>query len=433
MRQFAPYIGKLEQLLCKSDWGRRPLPNGELQPHLNGGTADSLRKLVSRGQIRRYGAFFTSEEMGRVLVNAVSDGGAGLAVAAWDPTCGAGDLLLRWSERLPVFEGLTETLALWGQYLHGQDIRPEFVAVAKRRITLAAIGRGCSISGGREIDPDEWLPNIRVKNFFNGGCLSPSGATILMNPPFTMVSTPKACRHWASGKVSFAAVAFLQCLSHAAPNQQVSAILPDVLRSGSRYVGWRREVESYLSEVGIKSLGRFDSKTDVDVFLLNGKVSASVQAPVAWDNTGDDQCAKTLHSCCDIRVGPVVPHRHKPKGAVVDFLTSRCAVPWGELHSIKRKIRFDGTTFEGPFLIVRRTSSPSDAERVVATLVKKKGPVAVENHLIVVKPKDGKLRTCRRILESLRNQETQDWVNKRIRCRHLTVKAMSQLPISDFE
>jgi hypothetical protein len=67
--------------------------------------------------------------------------------------------------------------------------------------------------------------------------------------------------------------------------------------------------------------------------------------------------------------------------------------------------------------------------RAVATLVRGEGTVAIENHLIVLLPKDGRLKTCAKLLDSLKHENTTKWLNERIRCRHLTVSALSQLPL----
>ncbi|MFZ4397063.1 MAG: hypothetical protein ACOYOU_15720, partial [Kiritimatiellia bacterium] len=99
MQQYSRYQHSLDMLLTETCWGRKPMSQSDLQPHLNGGAAASLRDLVSRSQIRRSGAFFTGEDLGRQLVEAASIDRMD-ETPAWDPTCGAGDLLLRWSERL---------------------------------------------------------------------------------------------------------------------------------------------------------------------------------------------------------------------------------------------------------------------------------------------------------------------------------------------
>jgi hypothetical protein len=52
----------------------------------------------------------------------------------------------------------------------------------------------------------------------------------------------------------------------------------------------------------------------------------------------------------------------------------------------------------------------------------------VENHLIVLRPKDGTIGACREVLGILKDERTTRWLNERIRCRHLTVAALDELP-----
>jgi hypothetical protein len=54
--------------------------------------------------------------------------------------------------------------------------------------------------------------------------------------------------------------------------------------------------------------------------------------------------------------------------------------------------------------------------------------VAVENHLIVFLPKNNKLSECKRLLRVLKSRKTDQWLNNRIRCRHLTVRSLNELP-----
>lgn len=68
--------------------------------------------------------------------------------------------------------------------------------------------------------------------------------------------------------------------------------------------------------------------------------------------------------------------------------------------------------------------------RVLATLVALDGPVAVENHLIVLKPKDGRYSTCRWLLKALKSPAVTEWLDIRIRCRHLTVGALGEVPLT---
>jgi len=55
-------------------------------------------------------------------------------------------------------------------------------------------------------------------------------------------------------------------------------------------------------------------------------------------------------------------------------------------------------------------------------------PVAVDNHLIVVSPHDGSRATCDSLLPVLRHPDTSEWLNDRIRCRHLTTGSVGGIP-----
>ena len=65
----------------------------------------------------------------------------------------------------------------------------------------------------------------------------------------------------------------------------------------------------------------------------------------------------------------------------------------------------------------------------MATIINTHQPSYVDNHLIILKPKSGLLRDCKTALQILKDQRTDDWLNESIRCRHLTVKIVKQIPV----
>ena len=130
-----------------------------------------------------------------------------------------------------------------------------------------------------------------------------------------------------------------------------------------------------------------------------------------------------------MHVGPVVPHRDPELGPVHPYLHARSATPWQTITDIPEKRAYQGTVFQPPFVVVRRTSAPHDPHRAVGTVVFTEEKVAVENHLVVLVPKDGTLSSCDRLINSLRMKETDDWLNQRIRCRHLTIGVVKELPL----
>ncbi|RYZ73395.1 MAG: SAM-dependent DNA methyltransferase [Proteobacteria bacterium] len=430
MQPYAQYLASLDEILGNSGWGLNAIPVETLHAHLNGGAAKNLLNLVDRKKIRESGAFFTGETLGRRLVDSIAWKSTG-SLSAWDPTCGAGDLLLRWSEKLPVFPNLCETLKYWGRFLHGQDIHAEFIAVAKRRLILAAIGRGSLRRKGSIKNADRLFPNLRQLDFLSEDTMPPSTSVILMNPPFTVIETPPDCKDWSSGLVSFAAVALYRCLKEALPGQQVSAILPDVLRSGSRYAKWRNRIGRLMSEGSAEVIGRFNDSTDVDVFILNAVAGADRNESIQWMIEPESQYSRSLNSICNIRVGTVVPHRLKPSKKEVAYLATSNSPAWSEIDTVTRRIFFEGASVKGPFIAVRRTSSPSDKSRAIATVVTSRQEVVLENHLFSILPRDKKLLTCRSVAKYLKSEYVKKWLNQKIRCRHLTVSALKQLPIPD--
>src|SRR5947199_205816 len=61
---------------------------------------------------------------------------------------------------------------------------------------------------------------------------------LLLNPPYGRVQAPDSV-DWASGSVSEAGIFAEHALAKLGDNSRFCAILPDVLRSGSRYHAWR--------------------------------------------------------------------------------------------------------------------------------------------------------------------------------------------------
>lgn len=94
---------------------------------------------------------------------------------------------------------------------------------------------------------------------------------------------------------------------------------------------------------------------------------------------------------------------------------------------------FRGRTFSPPFVTIRRTSRPEQKRRADGVLVVGDRPVAVENHLLVVLPKNGSRSSCEELIGVLADARTGDCLDRRIRTRHLTVSAISDLPWLDGE
>ena len=247
-----------------------------------------------------------------------------------------------------------------------------------------------------------------------------------MNPPFGYTHAPDECE-WARGRISAAAMFAERAIQDSQEGTRIVAILPDVLRSGSRYEHWRNMISTLGAIRRERPLGLFDRWADVDVYLLDllktreqkgGKAGVSISAR----KPGGIGRRFAVH------VGPVVPHRHEEVGPEVRYIHARSLPAWGEQKRIVEKRKFTGRLFEPPFVAIRRTSRPDGGKRAIATLVLGKGAVAVENHLMVLLPKDGTEDTCRALITRLQSSKTDNWLNRRLRCRHLTTSVLAEMP-----
>lgn len=384
-----------------------------------------LRKVIPIQQLRDAGSFFTGDELAGEAVGFLE---ATISEDSFiiDPACGAGNLLIAASKKLPVIESsLRSTLTLWGQCLAGLDLFKEFVETTKLRLVLEAVSRG-AFPDLSDIDVAKgMLPYIQENNAFEDVSVFKRATHVIVNPPFYKMPAGESCA-WADGKVNAAAKFMELIVHHAQRGCLVSAILPDVLRSGTRYEKWRTLTAERL-ECTIIPSGRFDRKTDVDVFLLNGVVTNSENEPDWLGVRGAESCVGDFF---EISIGPVVPYRDKQDGEAVPYIHPRNLIVWDEVKAvdITETWKYSGTLKKPPFVAIRRTSSPSDTYRAAGTLIKGKQWIAVENHLIVARPKSGKVGDCKKLLKMLQDSNANDFLNQRIRCRHLTVTAVKEIP-----
>jgi hypothetical protein len=240
---------------------------------------------------------------------------------------------------------------------------------------------------------------------------------------------PKDCE-WANGKIQIAGWFIERLLQTAPKGQHVVAILPDVLNSGTRYKKWRDLILTLASALTIEPAGRFDANTDVDVFILHAVAGKDNEMPSEWpyNELCTNGFSHRVSDYFDVHVGSVVPHRDPIVGTLYPYVHARTALPWQTLEHITEERQSIRTVFSPPFVVVHRTSSPSDKHRCVGTVINEKREVAVENHLIVLLPKDKALQSCKQLLNILESPATDTWLNQRIRCRHLTVSAVRDLP-----
>lgn len=403
------------------------LPRAQVDKLLDGHSAAELRRLVPLSYRRQVGAFFTP----RNLKTRVTETLRTLPAESFlDPTCGAGDLLLAATEVMPIGSTLTATLTSWGNRLHGWDLHEEFTEAARRRILLSALQRHHSVDGRVEqlAGALQHLSNIKQ------GDAEIQARTqvdaVVLNPPFTRVHAPKDCT-WAQGKTSNAAKFFLDSLRHVKPAGYIVAILPDSLRSGTNFTKWRAAVESHTHVTHVERLGVFDAHTDIDVFLLVAQLrgpTATPQSTATWWTKSAG--SETVGSWFEVRVGTVVDNRDPHEGASRPFLVARDLSSDGRMGIPARRRQFSGRLFKPPFVAIRRTSRPSERStfRAAGVLVTGAEEIAVDNHLIVAKPAKGGIKACAALVRILNSPSTNEILDDRISCRHLTVSAIKEIP-----
>lgn len=380
-----------------------------------------LRELLTIEEMREAGSFFTGQELATRTVSLLPAITSNSVVL--DPTCGAGNLLIEASRKLGVESTLSATLKVWGEVLWGFDLHLHFIEATKLRIIVEALNQGveqdCDLEEALDL-----LPNIVVKDALAVEQQELENVThVLMNPPFTITPSPKV-NYWKEGKVNAAGIVLDNYLRILPKGCRVSAILPDVLRSGSRYSEFRQFVSKSMKATA-DVWGRFNSKTDVDVFLLSG-ITGENSEEIAWHSA--EHGTVSISDYFDVRTGPLVAYRDPEEGPEYPYFYPKICPQWGVVREAVETRRFTGKVLTPPFVVVKRTSSPSDKNRASATLINLREPVAIENHMIVVRPKDGRVSSCKKLMRILQNQKTNDFLNARIRLRHLTVGVIKDIP-----
>lgn len=422
------YVHRLHALAVEPsgahDW------NARCFAALNGEANKELRRLIPLEVRREFGAFFTGTDLSaRLLSHGLNIGSQSVF---YDPTCGMGDLLLGVAKGLPLGSTVKHTLRLWGHQLAGTDLHSEFVAGAKMRLALLARQRhGVSIvlKGSGE----DYFPHIRVADGLTE-CDEFNRAThLLMNPPFGAITAPDGCK-WTQGRTTAAAVFIISALERVRPGTEILAILPDVLRSGSFSERWRTAVSELADVHLVEPYGVFDESADIDVFLLrlvrrDRSASDARRSVVTWPLVVPPE-SSTVGDFFDVHIGRVVPHRDKKAGPRYAYIHPRCVPPWTVMTEFLETRKHQQPAYSPPFVVIRRTSRPEQPYRAIATVIGGTISVAVENHLIVCKPKDGKIGTCKALMKQLKTEAVNEYLNARIRCRHLTVGAVSDVPFS---
>lgn len=396
---------------------------------LDGRAATRLLELVPLERRRRDGIFFTGSAMRDRLLEGWQAPAEG---ATLDPACGAADLLLAVAARLPLESGLAETVRAWGRRLAGTDVHPAFVEAARARLVLQAAWRHVLRDGSVTGPPPDhdMFPLVRTGDGLAAlrRCENDGVTAVVCNPPFNALPAPDNYL-WGSGLTTSAAVFADAVVAGLPPGAPFAAVLPDVIRTGSRYdkVRARLETTCDLDRPEVL-LPQFDARTDVHVFLLRGRTrlpGPSARRVDWW--TAD--APETVSSRFRVSVGPVVDNRDPQRGPRLPYLKAAELPIRGEYVPTGRTRRHQGRSVTPPFVVVRRTSRPSrGSARAAGVLVLGDGPVHVDNHLLVAAPIAGGADECRALLVHLDTAFTTDWLDARIRCRHLTVGALKDLP-----
>ena len=387
---------------------------------------NNIRTILPNVHLKNTGAFFTEQSLATEAITQFESTITTESVVL-DPNCGIGSLLIESSCQLDVCFLLSDTLKQWNCVLRGFDIQADFIELTKLRIILEALYRGvkkdCSIE-----EAMSYLNNIELRDALTISKLDVENVThLFMNPPFVTTQSPKR-DYWKKGKTNSSAIFFDYYLRIIPENTNIVAILPDILRSGPRFNHFRAFVSTMLLGK-TKIWGVFSSSADVDVFILSGKKLKN-SCPIEWVSEPKFR-GKKLSSEYDVCIGPLVAYRDKQEGEVYPYFHPKNCKTWEVITAISEFRAFKGKAITPPCILIKRTSSPSDKFRAAATLINLSQPIAVENHMIVVTPKDGTLQSCKKLLKILAKPEINQFLNEHIRARHLTVGAIKSLPLFD--
>jgi hypothetical protein len=423
--RYRKYISGLQLLMSEAERGA----DWDQQVHaaLDGQPSLELQRVVALKARRKYGAYFTGSILSERLISKCST--LGHAGMFYDATCGMGDLLLAAAKRLPLAATLSDTLTQWGTQLAGTDLHAEFIEGAKIRLTLMACQRHRTAEPPINI-PENLFPYIKVGDGLREEVAFQQATTLLLNPPFGRVKAPAGCK-WASGYISEAAIFMETALERMRPGTEILAILPEVLRAGAFSRHWRNRISELAEVHSVEPYGIFDNSADVDVFLLRlvcrGK--GTHKRIKLWPSAKETPHTKVA-DYFNVHVGRVVPHRDPEVGPEYPYIHPRCVPPWIVMREFSEVRRHNGVAYLAPFVVIRRTSRPGHPYRATATVIAGKQVVAVENHFIVCKPKDNTLSSCRELMRQLRKDVVNDFLNDRIRCRHLTVGSVGAIPFN---
>ena len=426
MNRYMAYVRRLEEIEKNMDAGLIGETTAEdVRGALDGEAAEKLRKLVPLSERRQTGAFFTDSRMAKRALQGLGKTLDRRSVIL-DPACGAGDLLLSCMESsLETHEGRFKPED-WSERIHGIDIHQEFVAATKIRLRLWA--KNECLCHNLNFNHLNEFGIIRQGDALNEVEEIAEATHIVVNPPFGRVISDRTCFS-GRGLISSAAVFLSHIIDCAEPGTKILSILPDVLRSGSHYANWRAHVSSKADIGPTTLLGQFDATTDVDVFAQEFVVKKATQkrSNTVWAGPVGSSVS-TVGDMFDVTIGSVVDYRDPLDGVCRPYVVGKQLPKWSIVNKVTHLRLSRCLAVNSPFVVVRRTSRLGDQYRAVATIIDIDRPAVVDNHLIVLVPRDGRLSHCRRLVKTLKDRRTTSWLNERIRCRHLTKASLSELP-----
>lgn len=389
---------------------------------------EQARKLHHASFLKNIGAFFTNYELSKIVIDKVKIDIADNSIF-FDPSCGAGDLLLARAEQIGPSNSLLETLTLWSKLIAGVDINENFVRAAKARLILLARKLTNDYSDFSS-SLDCFFDNLVVGDGLSVDIPKTERLVIIMNPPFNPMVSQKGCK-WAVGSITTAAAFFYRFVKDSNSGTKIVSILPEVLRSGSRYEKWRNFICTNCIDMHVDTKGRFSNFANVDVFVLSATIQKNSKKKHFhwWNNYQTKEQNGVIGDYFNVNVGSVVPHRDEEIGEEHPYIFPKIVKPWEIIDHVDSYKRYSSRLFKPPFVALRRTSAPKDYPRCVASIVALSNDVSVENHFLVLTPKDGQISTCELCLKSLSNPKTTRWINERIKCRHLTVSSIAELPV----
>jgi hypothetical protein len=396
--------------------------------NVNGLAAAELRNLVSIQTRRHSGAFFTDSILAKQVLHYLKPTFTNNSYI-YDPACGAGNLLIAVKDYI---KDIFDFKLKWEERLLGTDLHPEFIEAAQLRLTTNCLLKSKNISLKKYEEYCNKIYQIKKADGLLANHYYKKATHIFVNPPFNKTNKYDSI-NWAKGNVSAAALFIDKIIQYINPGVSIMAILPDVLRSGTRYEKWRNMIKLTCIIQNELLLGQFDKYTDVDVYavmLTKKPVNYVVEMPkINSFKRAEKNKVKKLEDLFDVCVGTVVDNRDLKEGPLRGYIISKGLETWSTQKKVNLKRKHQGKAFTGPFVVIKRTSRMGDSARAMAIIVDIPHPVFVDNHLIVLKPKSQTLRDCKEVLEILKNSSTDNWINDRIRCRHLTVKVVSGIPI----